>query len=130
MTTTNPGPAITANPVPCLPIGNLQKMAIITTVSITPVAVAANTTAQQNFAASGLGLQQGDVCEVIAGPSFQAGLITQPTIAGAPADQLTITFGNVTASPITPAAGIYTVRVTRLQAFDTVASGAGYMNSF
>jgi hypothetical protein len=130
MTTTNPGPAITANPVPCLPIGNLQKMAIITTVSLTPVAVNANTTAQQNFAASGLGLQQGDVCEVIAGPSFQAGLITQPTVAGATADQLTITFGNVTASSITPAAGIYTVRVTRLQTNDPVASGAGYMNSF
>jgi hypothetical protein len=130
MTTTNPGPAITSNPVPVEAIGNLQKLAIITTVSITPTSVAADTTAQQSFANSGLGLIQGDICEVIAGPSFQAGLITQPSVAGATADTLPITFGNVTASPITPAAGIYTIRVTRLQPNEVIASGAGYMNAF
>ncbi|QBQ99250.1 hypothetical protein [Paraburkholderia pallida] len=130
MTTTNPGPAITANPVPCLPVGNLQKVAVIATVSLTPSAVAANTTAQQTFNGSGLGLTQGDICEVLAGPSFQAGLLTLPGVVGATADQLPITFGNCTASSITPAAGAYTVRVTRLQANDSIPAGSGYMNSF
>jgi len=130
MSNTNPGPAITSNPVPVEAIGNLQKLAVIQTVSITPSSVAANTTAQQTFNASGLGLIAGDICEVIAGPSFQAGLITQPGVVGATADQLPITFGNVTASPITPAAGIYTVRVTRLQPNEVIAAGSGYMNAF
>lgn len=130
MPQTNPGAAITNNPVPIEPIGNLQKLAVIQTVSITPVAIAANTTAQQTFAASGLGLAVGDYCEVVALPgAFQAGLIVQPTVCAA-ADSLIVTFGNVTASPITPNAGAYTVRVTRLQPATANAAGSGYMNNF
>lgn len=127
---TNPGAAITNNPVPVECIGNLQKMAVIQTVSITPAAIAANTSAQQTFAAAGLGLQAGDYCEVIAIPgAFQAGLIVQPTVCAA-ADSLIVTFGNLTAVGITPNAGAYTVRVTRLQPGTANAAGSGYMNNF
>jgi hypothetical protein len=45
-------------------------------------------------------------------------------------DKITITFGNLTASPITPNAGSYTFEVSRPQPGDVVAAGSGYMNSF
>lgn len=130
MAITNPGPAITNNPLPVECIGNLQKMAVIQTVTITPVAIATITSANQNFAASGLGLLPGDYCEVLAAPgAFQAGLLWLPTVV-ATADTLPIVFGNVTAGSITPNAGAYTIRVTRLQPGTTNTAGSGYMNNF
>ena len=130
MSSTNPGPAITSNPVPQSPVGNLQKVAVIQSISITPSGVSANVTATQSFAAAGLGLIAGDICEVMQKPgTLQAGLITQPTVVTAN-DTLPITFGNLTASSITPAAGNYLVRVTRLQPGESIAAGSGYMNSF
>jgi hypothetical protein len=130
MSNTNPGPAITNNPVPVEAIGNLQKLAVIQTISITPVAIATITSAVQSFAASGLGLIPGDYCEVLAAPgAFQAGLLWLPTVV-ATADTLPITFGNVTAGSITPNAGAYTIRVTRLQPATQNLAGSGYMNNF
>jgi len=132
MTTSNPGPAITANPVPTGSVGNIQKQAILQTSSITPTSVAANTTAQQSFTGVGLGSQPGDVIEYVASPgAFQAGLIVANVTADPTTnDKITITFGNLTASPITPNAGSYTFEVSRPQPGDVVAAGAGYMNSF
>lgn len=128
--TNNPGPSVTANPIPQSPIGDVQKIAIVGTVSITPASVAANTTVQQTFSASGLGLNPGDYCEVMASPgAFQAGLIVEPTVC-AVSDTLVILFGNLTGSPITPNAGIYTVRVSRLQPGTAVLAGSGYLNNF
>lgn len=129
---TNPGPAITNNPVPCMSIGNLQKQAIIATGTITPVAVAANTTAQQSFTSSGLGVLPGDFLTLLASPgAFQAGLIVA-AVAADPAinDKITVTFGNLTASPITPNAGSYTFEVSRPQPNEVIAAGSGYMNNF
>jgi len=132
MSSTNPGPAITNNPVPVTSVGNIQKEAIISTVSITPVSVAANTTAQQSFANSGLGLLPGDVVEYVGSPgAFQAGLLivsaaASPTVN----DTLIITFGNLTASPITPNAGAYQFDVSRLQPNEVIVAGSGYMNAF
>jgi hypothetical protein len=129
MAVTNPGPAITGNPVPMSAIGNVQKFAVIGTVSITPAAIAANTTAQQTFTASGLGLLPGDYAEILALPgSFQAGLVYMPTNI-VTADALLVTFGNLTASPITPNAGSYTIRVIRLEPNTVNAAGSGYMNN-
>jgi hypothetical protein len=132
MTTTNPGPAITSNPVPTSSAGNIQKQAILTTASITPTSVAANTTAQQSFTVVGLGTQPGDVLQYLASPgAFQAGLIVANVVADATTnDKITITFGNLTAGAITPNAGSYTFEVSRPQSGDPVAAGAGYMNSF
>lgn len=132
MTTTNPGPAITSNPVPTGSIGNIQKQAILQTASITPAAVAANTTAQQSFTNVGLGTQPGDYLQSLALPgAFQAGLaIVNVTADSTTNDKITITFGNLTASPITPNAGSYTFEVSRPQPGDVVAAGSGYMNSF
>lgn len=132
MTTTNPGPAITANPVPTGSVGNIQKQAILQTASITPAAVAANTTAQQSFTNVGLGTQPGDVLQYLASPgAFQAGLIIVNVVADATTnDKITITFGNLTAGAITPNAGSYTFEVSRPQPGDVVVAGSGYMNSF
>jgi len=132
MTTINPGPAQTQNPVPTGSVGNIQKQAVLQTASITPVAVAANTTAQQSFTGVGLGTQPNDVLEYVASPgAFQAGLIVANVTADpTTSDKITITFGNLTASPITPNAGSYTFEVSRPQPGDVVAAGAGYMNSF
>jgi hypothetical protein len=72
-----------------------------TSSALTPAAVAANTTAEQIFAVSGLAV--GDVVFVNK-PSAQAGL----GIAGArvsSAGNLAITFVNATAASITPTAG-------------------------
>lgn len=132
MTTTNPGPAQTQNPVPQASVGNIQKQAVLQTASITPVAVAANTTAQQSFMNVGLGTQPGDVLEYVASPgAFQAGLIVVAVTADATTnDKITVTFGNLTAAGITPNAGSYTFEVSRPQPGDVVAAGSGYMNSF
>lgn len=132
MTTTNPGPAITSNPVPTGSVGNIQKQAILQTASITPTSVAANTTAQQSFTNVGLGTQPGDVLQYLASPgAFQAGLIVTNVTADATTnDKITVTFGNLTAGAITPNAGSYTFEVSRPQPGDVVAAGAGYMNSF
>lgn len=132
MSQTNPGPAITNNPVPCMSVGNVQKQATISTASITPSSVAANTTAQQSFTAVGLGTLPGDFIEYVGSPgAFQAGLIVAAVSADPTTpDKLTITFGNLTASPITPNAGSYTFEVSRPQPNEVIAAGSGYMNSF
>lgn len=79
------------------------------TPSLTPAAVAANTTAEQTFAVSGL--KAGDIVLACLKPTAQAGL----GIVGyrvSLADTLAITFSNNTAAPITPtAAQQYTVVV-------------------
>lgn len=132
MTTSNPGPAITNNPVPVSSAGNIQKQATIATASITPSSVAANTTAQQSFTNVGLGTQPGDFIEYVGSPgAFQAGLIVAAVQADPTTpDKITITFGNLTAAGITPNAGSYTFEVSRPQSGTQVAAGSGYMNSF
>lgn len=132
MTTTNPGPAITSNPAPVSSAGNIQKQATLQTISLTPAAVAANTTAQQSFTGVGLGTQPGDFLEYVGSPgAFQAGLIIAAVSADPTTnDKITVTFGNLTASPITPNAGAYTFEVSRPQPSTSIAAGSGYMNSF
>ncbi len=80
-------------------------------VPLTPVAVGANTTAEQTFTVSGL--QVGDVIASITKPTAQAGL----GIVGArvsAANTLAITFSNNTGGGITPTAGqVYTLLVAR-----------------
>ncbi|CAG4900818.1 hypothetical protein [Paraburkholderia saeva] len=74
--------------------------------TISPVSVAANTTAEQTFALAGLAV--GDVVYV-SKPTSQAGLgIVNARVSAA--NTLAITFSNNTASPIVPtAAEVYQV---------------------
>jgi hypothetical protein len=90
-------------------IGNIPKQSVIS-VTLSPVAVAANTSAEQTFAVAGL--EAGDHVAVNK-PSAQAGL----GIVGArvsAANTLAITFGNFTAGSITPTASeVYTILLSR-----------------
>jgi len=109
----NPGPNVSTQPdTTQSPIGNVQKMGIFN-LALTPAAVAANTSAEQTFAATGIGLLVGDNVDV-SKPSFQAGLgIVNVRVSAV--DTLAITYGNFTASSITPAAETYSVNVLRVQ---------------
>ena len=81
--------------------------------SLTPVAVAANTTATQTFTIPGL--QTTDIVTVVGYSGSQiAGIIIAEADCLA-VNVLTIQFGNVTAAPVTPTAGIYTIAITRLE---------------
>lgn len=76
--------------------------------ALTPVAVAANTTAEQTFNVPGLNT---DMTVFINKPTAQAGLGIVGVRVSA-ADTLAITFANNTAAPITPtAAETYNIAV-------------------
>ena len=109
----NPGPNVSTQPdTTQSPIGNVQKMGIFS-LALTPSAVAANTTAEQTFAATGIGLLVTDNVDV-SKPTFQAGLgIVNVRVSAV--DTLAITYVNATAGSLTPTAETYQVAVTRIQ---------------
>lgn len=113
----NPGPNVSSQPdTVVMPIGNIQKMGVFS-IAITPAAVAANTTAEQTFAATGIGLLVTDNVDV-SKPSFQAGLgIVNVRVSAV--DTLAITYINATAGALTPTAETYQVGVLRLQPYWT-----------
>ena len=90
-------------------LGNLVKQSVIS-VTLSPVAVAANTTAEQTFTVNGL--LPGDFVSCNK-PTTQAGLGIVGCRVSA-ANTLAITFLNTTASAITPtAAQVYLILVAR-----------------
>ena len=81
--------------------------------TLTPVAVAANTTATQTFSIPGL--QTTDIVNVLGLNGSQiAGIVTAEADC-LTAGVLTIQFGNLTASPVTPSTGVYTIEIIRLE---------------
>ena len=78
-----------------------------------PVAVAANTTATQTFSVPGL--QTTDIVQVIGLNGSQTTGIIIAEADCLTANSIAIQFGNVTASSATPATGVYTIQVTRLE---------------
>ncbi|MGE5621431.1 MAG: hypothetical protein ACM3VY_00240 [Candidatus Bathyarchaeota archaeon] len=118
----NPGPATTTNNTPVSPIGNLAAVGVVK-VTLSPAQVAANTTAEQTFTVTGL--KAGDFANVNK-PTAQAGLFIAGVRVSAD-DTLAITFGNATASPITPTASeVYLVKFERpLYSSTTVAAVLG-----
>ena len=90
-------------------LGNLVKQSVIS-VTLSPAEVAANTSAEQTFTVNGL--RAGDFVSVNK-PTAQAGLGIVGSRVSA-ANTLAVTFGNFTASGITPtAAQVYLVLVAR-----------------
>ena len=81
--------------------------------SLTPVAVAANTTAAQTFSIPGL--QTTDIVVFLGLNGSQAAGIVVCEADCLTAGVLSVQFGNLTASPVTPTAGVYTIQVTRLE---------------
>ena len=81
--------------------------------TLAPVSVAANTTATQTFTVPGL--LTTDIVNVIGLNGSQiAGIIIAESDCLA-VNVLTIQFGNVTAAPVTPTAGVYSIAITRLE---------------
>lgn len=108
----NPGPNIVTLPDPIqYPIGNVWKIGVFG-LKLSPAAVAANTSAEQAFANTGIGLLIGDFVSV-SKPTWQAGLaIVNERVSAA--DTLAIAFGNFTAAAINPTANeVYQVTVLR-----------------
>lgn len=90
--------------------GNLQSTFLLN-LTLSPTIVNANTTSQQTFTVPGL--QTTDQISEVGKPTYQTGLIV---CGGACLTNgiLTIQFGNITGSNITPTAGeVYTVEVNR-----------------
>jgi hypothetical protein len=109
----NPGPNSASLPDTVqMPTGNIWKLGVFS-LALTPVAVAANTTAEQAFAATGIGLVVGDFV-ALNKPSFQAGLAIGNVRVSA-VDTLAITYVNDTAAPIVPTAETYVIKVDRKQ---------------
>ena len=123
---TNPGPASVSTPSPQMPVGNIWKDGVFS-VTLSPVSVAANTSAEQTFAATGIGLLTTDVV-VVQKPTSQAGLVLGGTRVSA-ADTLAINFGNLTAATITPTASeVYKVAVFRVQPNYVAPSSGNQLN--
>ena len=81
--------------------------------SLTPVSVAANTTAVQTFSVPGL--QTTDQILVFGFNGSQTAGILAAEADCLTAGILSIQFGNVTALSATPAAGTYTIQIVRLE---------------
>lgn len=86
-----------------------EDRAIVFTQSINVASVAANTSAEQTFTVPGLRTTD---FVTVSKPSASAGLVIGNVRVSA-ADTLAITFGNLTGSPIDPAAETYTIHVVR-----------------
>lgn len=108
----NPGPSISQFNVPQSPFGNLSQLGLLQ-VAVIPVAVAAGTTVEQTFTV--VGLQLADIV-FMSKPSAQAGLAIATARVSALAT-LAVTYTNVTAGSITPAAESYAILVARPQPF-------------
>jgi hypothetical protein len=90
--------------------GNVQSMSVIT-VTLSPAAVAINTTAEQTFTVPGV--LASDVLLSVSKPTAQAGLGTVGWRVSA-LNTVGITFSNVTAASITPTASqSYTLLLVR-----------------
>ena len=90
-------------------LGNLPKQALLS-ITLSPAAVSANTTAEQTFTVNGL--LAGDMA-LVTKPTAQAGLGIVGSRVSA-VNTLAITFSNNTAGSITPtAAETYLVLVSR-----------------
>lgn len=109
MATTNPGPAVTLTGNTVLTFGNTAVEALLV-LTISPAAVAANTTVEQTFTVSGL--LPGDFVEMNK-PTAQAGLGIVNTRVSA-LNTLAITFVNATGATVTPTANeVYQMCITR-----------------
>ena len=92
--------------------GNSHETFYITP-SITPAAVAANTSAAQTFSVGGL--QTTDFVTVIGYQGTQTAGIIVAEADCLTANVLSVQFGNCATASATPASGLYAVQITRLE---------------
>lgn len=116
----NPGPASTSTYNIVAPASNAR---VIETISVTlsPAAVGAATSAEQTFTGLSTGILAGDVILSITKPTAQAGIgIVGYRVDATTNDKFYITFMNATAGGVTPTASeAYLITVARLIAGTT-----------
>ena len=100
--------------------GNLLYAWLISP-TLTPVAVAANTTAEQSFTIGGL--VAGDFVDVCSNAAQTNG-IGIANVRVPSANTLTVAFSNSTAAPLTPVAGVYRCLVNRPESVADLANSA------
>jgi hypothetical protein len=130
MANVNPGPATTANPNTQAPV-SYERLIQTISVAITPVAVAANTSAEQSFGLNGAsfataatGILAGDVILAVNPPSLTAGTgIVGFRCDTATNDKFYVEFGNFTAGSLTPPSGQWLITVARFSSSNTVTPG-------
>jgi hypothetical protein len=111
----NPGPNYAQLPDTVqMPTGNIWKDGVFN-LTLSPVAVAAATTAAQTFAVTGIGLLTTDFVSVMAITPGPAGVALVGASVSA-SDTLSLVFANATAGSLTPTAStVYRVLVMRPQ---------------
>ncbi len=114
ITGSNPGPNDSGYPdTTQSPVGNVQMDGVFS-LELTPAAVAANTTAEQAFANTGVGLKTGDFVSLAAMVATAGVGIVGARVSAE--DTLAVTFVNATSGSITPpASGSYMLKVSRPQ---------------
>jgi hypothetical protein len=114
VTGSNPGPQTDSLPDTVqMPTGNMWKVGIFN-INLTPAVVGTGGSAEQTFAATGIGLLTTDLV-LVQKAANQAGLALGGSRVSA-ADTLAINFVNATAVSITPTANeVYKVGVFRIQ---------------
>lgn len=130
MPSVNPGPASTSNPNLQSPI-SFERFIETISVSMTPVAVATITTAEQSFGANGAtqataatGILAGDVILAVSPPSTVAGVgIAGWRVDTATNDKFYVTFVNPTAGSVTPASGQWLITVARFNTSSAATPG-------
>lgn len=126
----NPGPA-TVPAVNTQPPRSTGQFIQTIAVSLTPLAVATITTAEQSFGSAGVsqvtaatGILAGDVILAINPPSLVAGVsIASFRVDTAVNDKFYITFVNPTAGSVTPVSGTYLITVARFNQSTTTTPG-------
>lgn len=130
MANVNPGPATTGTVNLQAPISGERTIQTIA-VSITPVATATITVAEQSFGANGVsfvtaatGILPGDVLLAVNPPSTVAGVgISQFRVDTAVADKFYVAFVNPTAGSLTMPSGVYLLTVGRLSSSISATPG-------
>lgn len=130
----NPGPAVINTVNTESPRGFVQFIQTIA-VSMTPVAVATITTAEQSFGSNGVtqataatGILAGDIILSVVPPSLTAGVgICGWRVDTATNDKFYVEFVNPTAGSVTPPSGTWLITVARL--IQSVTTTPGTLSS-
>lgn len=107
----NPGPASAVTPQTFAPMMNVSIGGVFP-LTLTPAAVAANTTGTLTVGSTGLGLQINDFIRVSLQGDQTAGIFVADAWVSS-YDTLKVTYGNVGTTSATPVNGVYDIFVMR-----------------
>ncbi len=129
ITGSNPGPDSATLPDTIqMPTGNIWKLGVFT-LTLGPATVATTTSAEQTFAATGIGLITTDFVWINASAASLGAGVSIASARVSATDTLAITFANVSAATATPATnGSYKIFVARIQPNWTAPSSGNQLD--